>query len=608
MPDIIQLLPDSVANQIAAGEVIQRPSSVVKELMENSIDAQSNSVKVIIKDAGKTLIQIIDNGCGMSDSDARLCFERHATSKIKDAADLFSIRTMGFRGEALASIASISRLCLKTKSIDNELGTDIHIGGSEVESQELINCSKGTNISVKSLFYNIPARRKFLKSNTTELKHIIVEFQRIVISSPEISFILIHNNNEIYNLPSSNNKQRIINIFGKNYLKNLIPINTKTSLVEIKGYIGKPEYARKTFGEQFFFVNNRFMKHPYFHKAISSAYEKIIQPDSIPSYFIFFEINPGNIDINIHPTKTEIKFSDERSIWQILQASIRETLGKFNVVPSLDFNKEGIIDIPHGKPSGEIKQPGIEIDHSFNPFSSNNKSQKFSDDQRNDLYKKNLENWDKLYKGFEDEKMSAFSSDNQPNLDLKSGQAIEKFFQIKKRYILSAVKSGLMLIDQKKAHERILYDKYLHAIENKDFIAQKKLFPVKFELNSTDIVILKAILPEIKILGFDISEFGGTTFVVNGTPAEIISEDVKDIIDSLIENYKNNETIGLKLRENLTRSVAKASSINYGRNLNNEEMRDIVDNLFSSKTPAFTPGGEKIFVIIDIEELEKRFR
>ena len=379
MPDIIQLLPDSVANQIAAGEVIQRPSSVVKELMENSLDAGASSVKVIIKDSGKSLIQVIDNGCGMSDTDARLCFERHATSKIKEASDLFSISTMGFRGEALASIASISRLSLKTRTIDNELGTEIYISGSEVESQEMVSCSVGTNISVKNLFFNIPARRKFLKSNTTELKHIMVEFQRIVISSPETSYILIHNDKKIFNLPTSNHKQRIINIFGNNYLKKLIPIKTRTSLVSIEGYTGKPEFAKKTFGEQFFFVNNRFMKHPYFHKAITSAYEKIIQADSFPSYFIFFEIDPANIDINIHPTKTEIKFADERSVWQILQASVRETLGKFNIVPSLDFNKEGIIDIPHGKSSGDIKPPEVKVDHSFNPFSSNDRSQSYSD-------------------------------------------------------------------------------------------------------------------------------------------------------------------------------------------------------------------------------------
>jgi len=608
MPDIIQLLPDSVANQIAAGEVIQRPASVVKELMENSLDSGADLIRIIIKDSGKTLIQVIDNGCGMSDSDARLCFERHATSKISKAEDLFSISTMGFRGEALASIASISRLSLKSKTKDKELGTEININGSEVESQEPASTSNGTNISVKSLFYNIPARRKFLKSNATELKHIIVEFQRIVISSPHISYVLVHNDNELYNLPVSNIKQRIIHVFGSNYLKNLIPIETNTSLVKISGFAGKPEYARKTFGEQFFFVNNRFMKHPYFHKAITTAYEKIIKPDCVPSYYIFFEIDPGNIDINIHPTKTEIKFADERSIWQILQASVRETLGKFNIVPSIDFNKEGIIDIPHGKPEGEIKSPEINIDESFNPFSSDTKQQSYSGNIRKEQYKKNLENWEKLYEGFENEKLSVFPSGIQSDLDLKADQSSGRYFQFKKRYILSAVKSGIMLIDQKRAHERILYDKFVKSLENKVFIAQRKLFPLKFEIHSAEIEILKAILPDLKQLGFDISEFGGTTFVVNGTPAEIKSEEVKDIIDSLLENYKNNETVGMNLKENLSRSLAKASSINYGRDLNNEEMRDIIDNLFSSKSPAYTPGGDKTFVIIDNMDLDKRFK
>jgi len=608
MSDIIQLLPDSVANQIAAGEVIQRPASVVKELMENSIDSGAKAIKVIIKDAGKTLIQVIDNGRGMSFSDARLCFERHATSKIQNATDLFSISTLGFRGEALASIASISHVYLKTKHADEDLGTEVYISGSKLENQEHINCLQGCNISVKNLFYNIPARRKFLKSNTTELKHIIVEFQRIVLSSSDVSFVLLHNNNEIYNLPANNIKQRIVNVFGKNFLKNLITIETKTSMAGITGYIGKPEYAKKTFGEQFFYVNNRFMKHPYFHKAITMAFDNIIQPDTVPSYFIFFDIDPGNIDINIHPTKTQIQFEDERSVWQILNASVREALGKYNIVPSIDFNKEGIIDIPHGKPSGEIKSPGIKVDETFNPFSDTKKIQDYSKFNPDSVSKENLGNWEKLYSGFENEKMSVLPSDVQPDLDLKSEQNRENFFQIKNRYILSAVKSGIMLIDQKKAHERILFDKFMFSLDNKSFITQNNLFPVKIELNAADFQILKAIQEEIKILGFDLSEFGGTTFVVNGTPADLKTGDIKELIDSLIENYKNNEELGLKIKENLARSLANISAIAYGRSMNNNEMRELIDVLFSCKTPAYTPGGDKIFVIIDIEDLDRRFK
>ncbi|MFC2120780.1 DNA mismatch repair endonuclease MutL [Bacteroidota bacterium] len=608
MPDIIQLLSDSVANQIAAGEVIQRPSSVAKELMENSIDSGATSVKVVIKDSGKTLVQVIDNGSGMSESDARLCFERHATSKIRKATDLFCISTMGFRGEALASIAAISQVRMKTKGLEAELGTEIIISASNVDSQQTVNCPVGTNISVKNLFYNIPARRKFLKSNATELKHIIVEFQRIVLSHPEISFILIHNDSEIYNLSVSNTKQRIVTIFGKNLLKNLIPIDTNTSMVKITGFIGKPEFARKTFGEQFFFVNNRFMKHPYFHKAVTLAYENIIKPDSIPSYFIFFEIATGNIDINIHPTKTEIKFEDERSIWQILQATIRETLGKFNIVPSLDFNKEGIIDIPVGKPHGDIKQPSFEIDPLYNPFDNQQKEKYYPDKFKKEQDKKNLENWEKLYSGFENEKMSVMPSDMPSSVDLIAEQSKENFFQIKNHYILSAVKSGLMIIDQKKAHERILFEKFLYSLDNNVITPQKSLFPEKIELNEADYTILKAIIEEIKILGLDISEFGGTTFVVNGTPSEIGSGDIKAIIEGLIENYKNNEELGLKIKENIARSLAKVTSIKHGRSMLNEEMRKLVDELFSCKVPNYSPGGEKVFVIVGIEEIEKKFR
>lgn len=608
MPDIIQLLPDSVSNQIAAGEVIQRPASVVKELTENSIDSGANIIKVYIKDAGKTLIQIIDNGCGMSYSDSRLCFERHATSKIRKAIDLFSISTMGFRGEALASIAAISQVQMKTKNKESDLGTRVIISGSTIEKQDAVSCPNGTTISVKNLFYNIPARRKFLKSNSTELRHVIIEFQRLVLANPGISFILAHNDTEIYNLPSTNIKQRIVNIFGKNYLKNLIPLDTRTSMVSVGGFIGKPESAKKKFGEQFFFVNNRFMKHPYFHKAVCLAYNNIIPAESIPSYFILFEIDPGNIDINIHPAKTEVKFEDERSIWQIIQASIKETLGRYNIVPSLDFDREGVVDIPHGKPSVDFKPPSIEIDPNYNPFLGSNKSQKYSENQRNDLHKKNIENWESLYTGFENEKMSVFPSNLQSDFDLKAEQSRDNFFQIKNRYIISVVKSGMMIIDQRKAHERILYEKHLYSLNNKSLMSQQNLFPVKIELNPAEIVVLRAIKDEIKFLGFDINELGGTTFVVNGTPSNINSGETKEIVEGLIENYKNNEDLGLKLKENLARSVAKASAINYGKTMNNSEMRELIDKLFLCKIPNFSPGGEKIFVIITNEEIETKFK
>ncbi len=402
MSDIINLLPDSVANQIAAGEVIQRPASVVKELVENSVDAGSTSIIVNIREAGKNLIQISDNGSGMSETDARMAFERHATSKIKNANDLFAIRTMGFRGEALASIAAIANVELKTKKKDNDLGVAINISGSEVISQEPVSCSDGSNFLIKNLFFNVPARRKFLKKNSTELKHIITEFQRIALVHPEIAMTLQHNDAEIYNLPISNHHERIVNIFGKGIKQNLISIETETTVISIKGFIGKPEFARKTSGEQYFFINDRYMKHPYFYKAVLLAYENILPPDTVPSFFLYFDADPSTIDINIHPTKTEIKFEDERAIWQIVQASVKQSLGKFNIVPSIDFDQESILDIDYSTKNKEIRQPSIEINHSYNPFEEEQKPRPNSSSgySRKEEKSKSM-NWESLYSGFE---------------------------------------------------------------------------------------------------------------------------------------------------------------------------------------------------------------
>lgn len=613
MADIIQLLPDSVANQIAAGEVVQRPASVVKELVENSIDAGATHIKVNIKDAGRTLIQISDNGCGMSDTDARMAFERHATSKIRTANDIFSIRTMGFRGEALASIAAIAEVELRTREHDCELGTFIHITGSDIIAQEPVHCDGGTNIQVKNLFFNVPARRKFLKSNPAELKHIINEFQRVALANPDISFSLHHNGSVVYDLNASNNKVRIVSIFGKNISQNLIPIDTETSLVKISGYIGQPKYARKTFGEQFFFVNKRFMKHPFFHKAILQAYERILPPDSIPSYFISFDLEPTGIDVNIHPTKTEIKFENESAIWQILHASVREALGKFNIVPSIDFDQAGSIDIPIApRSTGDIRLPEIKVDYNYNPFENiqpgKNRSGGGSNFQVAPGERSNRENWQSLYTGSENEtqSFSAALVHHEVQFRMEEQQTQKNAVQFKNKYILTPVKSGLMVIDQHRAHERILYERLIQVLENQEVASQQQLFPETFELNASDAVLLSSILPDLRALGFDVREFGGNTFIVNGTPGVLNTGSPVEIIESLLEEYKNSPVdLQEKAREKVAVSLAQASAIPYGLALKTSEINELIDNLFACQTPNFTPGGKKILSIMPLDDFEK---
>jgi len=615
MPDIIQLLPDSVANQIAAGEVIQRPASVVKELVENAVDAGATSITVNIKDAGKTLIQIIDNGCGMSETDARMSFERHATSKIKSANDLFAIRTMGFRGEALASIAAIATVELKTKRKEDEVGTAINISGSEVLSQEAVSCSNGTNFLIKNLFFNVPARRKFLKSDATEMSKIIAEFQKIVLANPSISFVLQNNNQEIYNLSAGNLRQRIVSVFGKNINQSLVSIDTETSLIKISGFIGKPEFARKTAGEQYFFVNDRFMKHPYFHKAVLLAYDKILPPDYTPSYFIYLDIDPSTIDINIHPTKTEIKFEDERAIWQILQAAVKESLGKFNIVPSLDFEVEAMLDIPTMSKNTDIEVPTIQINPEYNPFSTQSKPST-QNNNFSSFKKKPVANWDTLYQSFEKE--SETTSGFMQSLDTfesmmqqkeESVQTDRNIIQLKKKYILSPVKSGLMIIDQKRAHERILYERFMQSIERNDATSQKVLYPISIEFSAAEFALLVEISDDLRLLGFDIDVFGKNSVVVNGIPAKIETPDIKETIETLLEDYKNSQIdIKIKAKEQLAQSLAKISSINYGQPLTNEEMCDLIDNLFACNAPNYTADGKIVISTITSDELEKRFK
>jgi DNA mismatch repair protein MutL len=602
MPDIIKLLPDSVANQIAAGEVIQRPASVVKELMENSVDSGAEYIRVIIKDAGKTLIQVIDDGSGMSETDARLSFERHATSKITTAQDLFAITTNGFRGEALASIAAVSMVELKTRRKGDEAGTMIVINGSKVEAQEVCSCPVGSSFSVKSLFFNIPARRKFLKSDNTEIRHIINEFQKVVLAHSGIKFSLYHNDSEIYNLPSGNVRQRIVAVFGKHINQDLISLDTATSLIRISGFIGKPENARRTFGEQFFFVNNRFMKHPYFHKAVLEAYQNILPSEAIPSYFIYTEVDPGSIDINIHPTKTEIKFEDERAIWQILMASVREALGRFNIVPSLDFENEALIDIPVKSSSftGMPEPPRIEINTQYNPFDGEERSSKKEIIER--FERENISNWEKLYHVTGDE-------DNFEAIPEKAQESPRRLLQIKARYIICPVKSGLMLIDQKRAHERILFERFMDCLSNNRAISQTTMFPETIEINPSDYFVLKEIEGELSLLGFDIQHLGNNVISVNSQPSGVNQLNPREMIETLLEEFKSKQAEpSFSAKEKVASAMARTSAIPYGKVLVQNEMEDLFDTLFACKAPNYSPTGKPVIYIITVEELDKKFK
>jgi len=602
MPDVIKLLPDSVANQIAAGEVIQRPASVVKELIENSVDAGGKNIRVIIKDSGKTLIQVIDDGSGMSETDARLSFERHATSKIKTAQDLFAITTKGFRGEALASIAAVAMVELKTRREDSDTGITVVISGSKVETQEPCSCPIGSSFAVKNLFFNIPARRKFLKSDNTEIRHIVNEFQKIVIAHPDIRFSLIHNESEIYNLAAANLRQRIIGVFGKQINQDLITLETITSLINIKGFIGKPENARRTYGEQFFFVNNRFMKHPYFHKAVVEAYQNILPVEAIPSYFIFMEADPASIDINIHPTKTEIKFEDERSIWQILMASVREALGRFNIVPSLDFENEALVDIPVARSSNIMPdQPKIEINTHYNPFDGEERSHERSGFVER-FERENTANWEKLYTTLEKE------NDNPEQFE-KIRESQRKFFQIKNKYFVCPVKSGLMVIDQKRAHERVLYERFLESLSNNRAISQVDMFPVTVELNPADYFILKEIEGDLELLGFSIQHSGKNKIIIKGRPADSDSTDPLEMLEILLEDYKNTQAEPTtSAKEKVAAGMACASAIQYGKVLGQGEMEDLFDTLFACQAPNYSPKGKPVISILTLEEIDKRFK
>ena len=619
MSDVIRLLPDSVANQIAAGEVIQRPASVVKELVENAVDAGAHHIDVLITDAGKTCIQVIDDGKGMSETDARLAFERHATSKIREASDLFALHTMGFRGEALASIAAVAQVELRTCQEGEALGTQLAIAGSKVESQEAVACPCGSNFSVKNLFYNVPARRKFLKSNQTELSNILVEFERIALVNPDISFTLHHNGTEMLNLPAIQLRQRIMNVFGKKLNQELLSLDVTTSMIRIYGFIGRPETARKKGARQYFFVNGRYMRHPYFHKAIADAYEHLIPVGEQVSYFIYFEIEPAHIDVNIHPTKTEIKFENEQAIWQILSAAIKETLGRFNAVPSIDFDTEGMPEIPTFEPmqQGGVVPPSTSFDPSYNPFNVSS-SVPPSSYSAASSYRKHSADWEPLFTGLERKHEEGQEVVEQPVEETTLYDAhpeesvkenITQHYQYKGCYILTSVKSGLMIIDQQRAHIRILYEQYMHQLTDKQYVSQRLLFPEMVHFSTSEVPVLEEIKDDLQALGFDLSNLGGGSYAINGVPAGIEGLNpeklVMELVQSAIEKVGH---VKEAVQEALALSLAKASAIVPGQVLTAEEMNDLVDRLFALSAPTYTPDGKVVLAVVKEEDIEKLFK
>ena len=606
MTDIIRLLPDSVANQIAAGEVIQRPASVVKELVENAIDAGANTVEVYLKNAGRTQIKVIDNGCGMSETDARLAFERHATSKIRESKDLFSIHSLGFRGEALASIAAIAEVQLCSKRVHDELGTQLDIAATQVTAQTPVDCRNGTTITVNILFYNVPARRKFLKTDSTELFHVQNEIKRIALVYENVSFTLKNNNTEIYRLTATNRYQRIVQLFN-NIKQYLLNIETETTIVKINGYITTPKYAKKSSGEQFFFVNGRFIRHPYLHKAVVQAYSGIIPPDHIPCYFIYFETEPDAIDINIHPTKTEVKFENEQAIFQILLSLIKQVLGKFNIVPSLDFERDNSIQIPVLRSDTKISIPQISVDTEYNPFDTS-EGYRYEPRERH-----NFQNWESLYVGFENENRQpdfVFTDDEADDENENETAPLNENtqFQFKGRYIITSVKSGLMLIDQKRAHERILFEQYLTQMTNRRSASQQCLYPETVELSPDEMALWLELREDFACLGFDIRTDSGLEATVCGYPSDMDNKNPVELFRKLLDEFRHTESDLIKdHHEQLAAAMAKEAAIAYNQPLSAEEMGHLVDKLFICATPNYSPTGKPVMHIIKMEEIYKFF-
>jgi DNA mismatch repair protein MutL len=607
MTDIIQLLPDSVANQIAAGEVILRPASAVKELLENAIDAGATEINLIIKDAGKTLIHIVDNGSGMSERDARMSFERHATSKIKQANDLFAIRTLGFRGEALASIAAIAQVEMKTRRHDDELGTLVEVEGSKVKNQVNCSCPAGTSIQVKNLFFNVPARRSFLKTESAELKHITDEFFRVALVYHDVRFTLHHNQKLLYQLLPSNRKQRIVSLFGSGYNERLVPVEQISEAMSITGFIGKPEFARKSRGEQFFFVNGRYIRHPYLSHSIENAYKELIPVDSMASYFIYIDTDPGTIDINIHPSKTEVNFLDSKVIYAVIRAAVRQALGLGNLLDSINFDVERSFDYNPSGQDRQIKNPFDRPATTFNPFDQSNPAKSAAPET---WQKPSVKGWESLYDNndFQIEPASRHKELFPEETSQSESKEADKanVFQFQNRYIISSIKSGLVLIDQQRAHERIIYEQYLDRIVQSQQVIQQELFPCQVSFSLSDAELLEDNMAELNVLGFHLNKLGKNTFVVSGTPAGIPETDLQALLENFIGQYKKNLLeLDVDKSTNLARSLASSLSARSARKLYTEEMVHLIDELFSCKVPDLTPDGRKIFTIIPVEEVHQ---
>lgn len=631
MSDVIKLLPDSVANQIAAGEVIQRPSSVIKELVENAVDAGATEIKLIIKDAGRTLIQVVDNGCGMSDTDARLAFERHATSKITSASDLFALRTMGFRGEALASIAAIAQIDLRTMRHGDSVGTRILISGSKVESQEPEACQPGTNLMVKNLFFNVPARRKFLKKDSVELSNIMREFERLALVNVNVEFTLIHNDVVLHQLMKGSLKQRIIDLFGKSLDYQLIPVETDTSIIAISGFVGLPEHARKRNPLQYFFVNGRNMRHPYFHKAIMQCYEQLIASDVQPNYFLNFAVDPESIDVNIHPTKSEIKFENEQSIWQIIVAAVKEALGKFNAVPSIEFDAEDMPDIPAFSPNARAAHD-LELDTSYNPFVSVSVEPARKTVNRQSALNGGVlgatQDWEKLYNDFtsgkgadlETVRSSALNEMNNDGIDEMAGmtelpnmpemteETSISVIQVKNRYMAMSSKSGLMIIDQHRAHVRILFEKYIELASIGALATQRLIFPEILQLSPSQNIVMQDLEDELKKVGFEVSFLGDNSWSINGVPSVIQDVNPSDVLLQMIANVTDSgEDFASSVHEKVALSLARSAAVKIGQPLTHTDMEHLIADLFKLSTPNYTPDGKLVISIISNDDLHRLF-
>jgi len=613
MADIIQLLPDVVANQIAAGEVIQRPASALKELMENAVDAGGRKIKVVIREAGKALIQVIDDGCGMSETDARMSFERYATSKLRKAEDLFAIRTMGFRGEALASIAAIAHVELRTRRPEDETGMQLVVEGADLISSEPIACNSGTSIAVKNLFYNVPARRNFLKSNAAEMRHLIEEFQRVALANPGVEFTMHHNETEVFHLKPGNFRQRIAGVFGSSYNEKLVPVEEETTLVNIRGFVGKPEFAKKSRGEQYFFVNNRYIRDPYLHHAVANAFDELLPPGSFPSYFLLLETDPSKIDINVHPTKTEIKFEDDKSVYAILRASVKRALRKFSVAPVLDFEQETSFNIPLSALNQVPVPPRIHVDPSFNPFKTGTEIRfPGTVHSQGQQIKQGERNWSLLYAGLENAGAGQ-PSPEQPSLELNTAADedwISKApcFQFAMKYIIVPYLDRLLVVDQQAAHEKILFEKNLEAMNSQPVSGQQLVFPCTIEMNPGEFSVIMEMKQELKSIGFDINEFGKNTWVVHGVPPGVHPEEIKETLETLAEQF-GIHAAGMKLlkTERIARIAASRMAVKSGTPLQLSEMKKMLADLFNSAVPGNSPSGKTVFYAMTSADFDKKF-